>query len=288
MRGDYDMQMNEAPLPPVEGSRTVEVTGWRAGKAFDASDCVAEEIPVALEYNGISHAVMLATPADLEDFARGFSVTEGIVDSAADIRDITISRNPQGITLHIDIASSSFARLKDRRRSMTGRTGCGLCGTDSLADAVRQPPVITGNTRFDGTAVSTALQHLRNKQLLLAATGATHAAAWCDATGAIALLREDVGRHNALDKLVGAILQAGTPAGNGFIVVTSRASYEMVHKSAVAGVALLAAVSGVTALAVDMAQQANMALLGFVRGDDLSIYAHPERLNLPSTGKQDE
>ena len=282
------MQMNEPPLPPVEGSRTVAVTGWRAGEAFEASDCVAEEVPVALEYNGISHAVMLATPADLEDFARGFSVTEGIVDSAADIRDITMSRNPQGITLHIDIASSSFARLKDRRRSMTGRTGCGLCGTDSLADAVRQPPMITGSTSFDALAVTHALQNLRGRQLLLAATGATHAAAWCDASGAMALVREDVGRHNALDKLVGAMLQARTPAQTGFIVVTSRASYEMVHKSAVAGVALLAAVSGVTALAVDMAQVANMALLGFVRGDDLSIYAHPERIHLPKKGEQDE
>ncbi len=282
------MQMNEPPLPLPEGARTVEVSGWRAGKAFEASDCVAEEVPVALEYNGISHAVMLATPADLEDFARGFSVTEGIVDDALQIRDIEVSRSAQGITLHISIASSSFARLKDRRRSMTGRTGCGLCGTDSLVDAVRQPPVIAGNTRFDATAVSHALQNLRGRQQLLAATGATHAAAWCDAAGTIALVREDVGRHNALDKLVGALLQAGTPAGKGLIVVTSRASYEMVHKSAVAGVSLLAAVSGVTALAVDMAQQANMALLGFVRGDDLSIYAHPERLNLPPMGKQDE
>lgn len=273
------MQMNEPPLPPVEGSRTVEVTGWRAGKAFEASDCVAEEVPVALEYNGISHAVMLATPVDLEDFARGFSVTEGIVDSAADIRDITMSRNPQGITLHIDIASSCFARLKDRRRSMTGRTGCGLCGTDSLADAVRQPPVIEGDTRFDATAVSHALQNLRGKQLLLAATGATHAAAWCVTTGEIALVREDVGRHNALDKLIGAMLQAGTPAKTGFIVVTSRASYEMVQKTASAGVRLLAVVSGVTGLAVDVAEASGLTLAGFARGGDMQVYTHAARID---------
>ncbi|MES2415234.1 MAG: formate dehydrogenase accessory sulfurtransferase FdhD [Pseudomonadota bacterium] len=275
------MQMNEPPLPPPEGSRAVAVSGLRARKAFEASDCVAEEVPVALEYNGISHAVMLATPADLEDFARGFSITEGIVDEAAQIRDVDSTRSAEGITLHIDIAPSSFARLKDRRRSMAGRTGCGLCGTDSLADAVRQPPRVADGVRFNASAVTAALQNLRGKQMLLAATGATHAAAWCDVEGNIRLLREDVGRHNALDKLVGALQSARLPAASGFIVVTSRASYEMVHKSAVAGVGLLAAVSGVTALAVEMADKANMALLGFVRGDDFSVYAHGWRLDFP-------
>lgn len=263
------------------GTLALQVGQLRAGQLVEAHDCVAEELAVALEYNGVSHAVMLATPADLEDFARGFSLTEGIVDDASQIRDIGMSRSAQGITLHIDIASSSFVRLKDRRRSMAGRTGCGLCGTDSLVGAVRPPPVIAGNMRFDASAVLAAVQALRGRQLLLAATGTTHAAAWCHGDGSIALVREDVGRHNALDKLVGAMVQARTPAASGFIVVTSRASYEMVHKAAVAGVALLAAVSGVTALAVDTAEQAQMALLGFVRGDDLSVYAHPGRLGLP-------
>ena len=269
-----------AEAPPV-GTRALHVGQLRAGRLVEARDSVAEELAVALEYNGVSHAVMLATPADLEDFARGFSLTEGVVDDASQIRDIGTSRSAQGITLHISIASSTFVRLKDRRRSMAGRTGCGLCGTDSLVDAVRRPPVIAGDMRFEASAVVAAVQALRGRQVLLAATGTTHAAAWCQGDGTIALVREDVDRHNALDKLVGAMVQARTPAASGFIVVTSRASYEMVHKSAVAGVSLLAAVSGVTALAVDVAQQAHMTLLGFVRGDDLSVYTHFERLSLP-------
>ena len=274
------MQVNDAPIPSAEGSRAVAVEGVRAGRIFEAFDHVAEEIPVALEYNGISHAVMLATPADLEDFAWGFSLTEGIVVSASQIRDVQALHGPQGITVQISIASESFAHLKERRRSLTGRTGCGLCGTDSLGDAVRPAPVLSRLARFEAAAVTQALGALRGQQLLLAETGATHAAAWCDAAGRIALVREDVGRHNALDKLIGALQRARLPAADGFIIVTSRASYEMVHKTAMVGVTLLAAVSGVTGLAIDMAQRVGLALLGFVRGEDLSIYAHPERLAL--------
>ena len=277
------MRMNDIPLPPLVGCRAVPVTGRRSLRLFDATDWVAEEVPVALEYNGVSHAVMLASPADLEDFAVGFSLTEGIVGSRSDIRDIETSRSAQGITLHIGIAPPCFAALKERRRSLTGRTGCGLCGTDSLASALRplRPlPPLHSEVRFDASAVTDAMTRLRAQQPLLGLTGATHAAAWCDAQGRIALLREDVGRHNALDKLIGALQRGGVAAGSGFIAVTSRASYEMVHKSAAAGVALLAAVSGVTALAVEVAQSSGVTLLGFVRGADFSVYAHSRRLNL--------
>ncbi|MCX7256183.1 MAG: formate dehydrogenase accessory sulfurtransferase FdhD [Polaromonas sp.] len=274
------MRMNDIPLPPLAGCRAVPVTGRRGQRPFEASDWVAEEVPVALEYNGVSHAVMLASPADLEDFAVGFSLTEGIVGSRSDIRDIETSRSAQGITLHISMAPPCFAALKERRRSLTGRTGCGLCGTDSLASAVRPLPPLHSEARFDASAVLGAMAGLREQQPLLGLTGATHAAAWCDAQGQIKLLREDVGRHNALDKLIGALQRGELAAGSGFIVVTSRASYEMVHKSAVAGVALLAAVSGVTALAVEVAQSSGVTLLGFVRGADFSVYAHSRRLNL--------
>jgi FdhD protein len=264
----------------VEGCREAPVTGVRAHRPFDRSDWVAEEVPVALEYNGISHAVMLASPSDLEDFAFGFSVTEGLVDDYTQIHDIEQTSSEQGETLHLTIAASCFARLKDRRRSMTGRTGCGLCGTESLAHAVRLPPRLHGGAEFEAGAITRALVNLREQQLLLSATGATHAAAWCNADGDIVVLREDVGRHNALDKLIGALQRRRVKADAGFIVVTSRASYEMVHKTAMAGVTLLAAVSGVTGLAIDVAQTAGVALLGFVRGADISVYSHKERVNL--------
>ena len=178
------------------------------------------------------------------------------------------------------ITARCFARLKERRRNLSGRTGCGLCGTESLAHAIRAPVAVSPSGRFDALAVSAAVTALRAQQPLLAATGASHAAAWCSGSGQIELVREDVGRHNALDKLIGALLRAGVPCHEGFIVVTSRASYEMVQKTAAAGVGLLAAVSGVTALAVRHAEQAGLTLLGYARGDDFSIYSHPSRVQL--------
>ena len=277
------MQRTE-PLLPIPGCQPAAVVGVRAGQVFAATDWVADEVAVALEYNGISHAVMMATPADLEDFARGFSLTEGIVDTVNQIHDIELVVSAQGHTVQMKIAASCFARLKDRRRSLTGRTGCGLCGTDSLAHAVRRPmPVAAPAAAFDMASVARALAGLRSQQHLLDATGATHAAAWCHADGRIALVREDVGRHNALDKLVGALPGAGLAVPSGFIVVTSRASFEMVQKAACAGVALLAAISGVTALAIDVAQTAGITLLGFARGDNASVYSHPEQIRLEPT-----
>jgi len=274
------MQMYELPYPPVAGARATAVSGLRGGAVFETTDWVAEEVPVALVYNGVSHAVMLASPADLEDFAVGFSCSEGIVDSPAQIYDIEVQQGERGISLALDLASACFARLKDRRRSLAGRTGCGLCGTDSLAQAVCTPRPLTSSAQFEAAAVSAALARMRERQLLLGVTGASHAAAWCTAAGEIALLREDVGRHNALDKLLGAVARAGLAASEGFIAVTSRASYEMVQKTASAGVSLLAAVSGVTGLAIDTAQGCGVTLLGFARGQDLSVYSHPQHIQL--------
>lgn len=277
------MHMHELPYPPVPGAREAAVRGLRGGEVFSTTDWVAEEVPVALVYNGVSHAVMLATPNDLEDFARGFSCSEGIVDSPAQIYGIEVQQEERGIRIELEVASSCFARLKERRRSLTGRTGCGLCGTDSLEQAVRAPLPLTGAQRFDAAAVSTALAQMRARQLLLGVTGASHAAAWCTPAGEIMLLREDVGRHNALDKLIGALQRAGLDSTQGFITVTSRASYEMVQKTASAGVSLLAAVSGVTGLAIDVADSCGVTLLGFARGQDLSVYSHPERISLEQT-----
>lgn len=274
------MDMSETPQPAAKAYRTLEVHRLQGGQLRAQQDGVAEEMPVALEFNGIAHAVMMASPADLEDFAYGFAVTEGIVDTIAQIYDCECVFSAQGCTVKLTIAASCCARLKEKRRNLTGRTGCGLCGTESLSQAIRYPAPLPVAPCFEAQAVSKAVATMRAHQLLLAVTGATHAAAWCTADGHIALLREDVGRHNALDKLVGALLRSGQPASTGFITITSRASYEMVQKTATAGITLLAAVSGVTGLAVDVAQAAGLTLLGFVRGDDISIYSYHERLTL--------
>ncbi|CAN7741082.1 formate dehydrogenase accessory sulfurtransferase FdhD [Pseudorhodoferax sp. LjRoot39] len=269
------MQAQDLSSDTPTGTRKLIV---RRGAGASDTDCVAEEVPVALEYNGISHAVMLATPLDLEDFALGFSLTEGIVDSRADVRDIELVEGRGGLTVQLQIASGCFARLKDKRRSLAGRTGCGLCGAESLPQAVQRPAPLQSAARFEAAAVSQAVQALNQRQPLRDASGATHAAGFADAQGRLLLVREDVGRHNALDKLVGALLAANRSAQDGFVVVTSRASYEMVGKTVRAGSALLAAVSGVTGLAIDLAADANLALVGFARGDRLSVYTHPERV----------
>ena len=274
------MNLSVKPMPAELTYRSVDVVGLRAGQRLHGQDHVAEEAAVALEFNGISHAVMMATPVELEDFACGFALTEGIVDSVTQVLDCDVSASAQGYTVHLRIATGCFARLKDMRRNLTGRTGCGLCGTESLAHAVRQVMPLTPRYRFAATALRCAEASLRQSQLLLSITGATHAAAWCSANGQIALLREDVGRHNALDKLIGALLRGKTDPSSGFVVVTSRASVEMVQKAATAGIGLLAAVSGVTGLAVDVAQQVGLTLAGFVRGANVSIYSHPQRFEL--------
>ena len=260
------------------GTRRVPVTRGAAGMAQRAEDGVADEVPIALEYNGISHAVMLATPLDLEDFALGFSLTEEIIDSRADVRDIEVVEGCGGMTVQLEIASNCFARLKDKRRSLAGRTGCGLCGAESLPQAVQRPAPLQTDARFSAAAVSRAMQALNGRQPLRDVTGATHAAGFADAQGQVLLVREDVGRHNALDKLVGAIVTAQLRAEDGFIVVTSRASYEMAGKTVRAGSALLAAVSGVTGLAIELAHDAHLSLIGFARGENLSVYTHPERI----------
>ena len=277
------MKPRDLPHPPVAGARAATVKRWRGASLSEGTDWVAEEVPVALIYNGVSHAVMLATPADLEDFAIGFSCTEGLVDEPGQIYDIEVKDDANGIAVHLEIASSCFMRLKDRRRTLAGRTGCGLCGTDSLEQAVRCPMPLARTQQFAASAVLNAHAKMREHQTLCGATGATHAAAWCRADGSIVLMREDVGRHNALDKLIGALKRTGgeatgIEATEGFIAVTSRASYEMVQKTASAGVSLLAAVSGVTALAIETADAAGVSLIGFTRGGDFSVYSHPERV----------
>ena len=263
-----------------EGARSLPVCGIRAGRRFEVQDWVADEVPVALEYNGISHAVMLATPLDLEDFALGFSLSEGILEAPHELYAVEEEASDLGITLHLQVASGAFARLKERRRSMTGRTGCGLCGTESLTQVARDLPMLVDGAPLKREAIGRAMSQFCELQTLQQATGAVHAAAWCSPDGEVKWLREDVGRHNALDKLIGALATQEVDAASGFIAVTSRASFEMVQKTAMAGVPLLAAVSAPTSYAVATAQRARMTLVGFARGQDLVVYCDSGRLAL--------
>jgi FdhD protein len=254
----------------------------KATQAETIDDAVLEEVPVALVYNGISHAVMLASPCDLADFALGFSLSEGIVTRKEEIYDLEIAPSCNGISIHLEISTAQFAALKQRRRQLAGRTGCGLCGVDSLAALghhqaapLAQSPATPW---LSLEALETALAALHRQQSLRQQTGAAHGAAWVSPSGAIILLREDVGRHNALDKLIGALAWQQINSEQGWVLVTSRASYEMVQKTASAGIPLLAAISAPTGLAVREAERLGMTLLGFARPGQVVIYSHPQRM----------
>ena len=276
--------MNRAEFEmPADGARLAPVVRWRDGERHEHDDWLTEEVPVAFEFNGISHAVMLATPADLEDFALGFGLSEGIFASAADLYGCDTSTSPQGITLRMEVSARSFAGLKERRRTLAGRTGCGVCGAESLDQVLRPVPLVSAGAPVHSGAIARAMREMHERQRLNQATGSVHAAAWCGADGAVQMLREDVGRHNALDKLIGALARVRLDASAGFIAVTSRASVEMVQKAAVAGAPLLAAVSAPTLLAVETARAAGMGLVGLVRGDDLVVYANVGRVVLDTT-----
>lgn len=243
-----------------------------AGVRTASVECVAEEVPVAMVYNGISHAVMLATPADLEDFGTGFSLAEGIVARASEIHDIDTAHHVDGIEVRMRVSNRTFEALKARRRSLAGRTGCGLCGVDSLGQVAREVKPVAARPSVDETAIHRAFVALGDGQALHALTGSVHAAAWSRADGTLFAVREDVGRHNALDKLIGAVALAGLDTAQGFAVVTSRASYEMVLKLASVGGGLLAAISAPTGLAIDLAGRTGITLCGFVRDGRMAIY----------------
>ncbi len=266
-------------------AQTVAAESWRDsgahGVVVAVDDRVAREVAVALVYNGISHAVMMATPDDLEDFALGFSLSENILASAGELYALELVAGDLGIEVVMTISAERFAALKHRRRNLTGRTGCGLCGAESLREAIRPLPQVDDRVKLNAGAIQAAVAQLNDWQPLQAVTGAVHGAAWCDLNGAIQLLREDVGRHNALDKLLGALHKkdsAPFTATEGFVLISSRASYEMVAKSAALGVEIVAAVSAPTALAIHMAQQAGVTLIGFARPGRHMVYSHPQRL----------
>jgi FdhD protein len=243
-------------------------------------DRLAEEIPIALRYNHVPFAVMLATPCDLEDFALGFSVTEGLIDSVDQLIKVELRDVLEGIELQVTVADTApAARLRDRQqRGLPGRSGCGLCGVRDLDAALRQPPAVEANSPISRAALHRALGAFSEGQRINTVTGAVHAAAWADVAGEIQWLREDVGRHNALDKLIGAKLRAGGSFESGLLLISSRASYEMVTKAAAVGIGTLVALSAPTALARDVAERCGLCLIAFARGQRFNVYTGAERL----------
>jgi FdhD protein len=250
------------------------ISRWRDRHWTKEQDQLAVEVPVALEFNDVSHAVMLATPCDLESFALGFALSEGIVDSRAEFRGAAVEESELGITVHCEISGQAFLKLKQRRRNMTGRTGCGLCGVESLAQVFRPLPAVPAGSAIALPAMRAALKSLATLQPLNRLTGSMHAAAWSTPDGRLQHVCEDVGRHNALDKLIGMMAERDLSYQHGFLLITSRASVEMVQKAATVGIANLIAISAPTALAVKTAQAAGMTLLAFARGEEFVAYAH--------------
>ncbi|VEJ08735.1 formate dehydrogenase accessory sulfurtransferase FdhD [Actinobacillus delphinicola] len=241
----------------------------------EQSDNIAQEIPVALIYNDIAHTVMMCSPSDLEDFAIGFSLTENIIQSPKEIYGIDIEETCQGIEINIELATRCFVNLKERRRSLTGRTGCGICGTERLQQVLKPLTPLPHNDKLNLTLLNHCLEIFNQKQIMREATGATHAAAFFTLNGEFLAIREDIGRHIALDKLLGWHARNGSPQG--FILVSSRASYEMVQKAASCGIEILVAMSAATELAIDVAKKANLTLIGFARPYRASIYTGEER-----------
>lgn len=259
-------------------SRQVSLINWENGERQRRDDEVAAEIPVALTYNKLSHVVMMVTPSALEDFAIGFSLTEGIVKQSSDIQDIAIIERENGLEAALTVDEDCYERLSGQRRNLVGRTGCGLCGAESLDQAIRQPAVVSSQVSVTAAALQAAVLSLNAHQPLQVVTGAVHGAAWCDTKGEILALREDVGRHNALDKLIGSLVRTGFDPSAGFVLVSSRASYEMVYKAAAVGMEVLVSVSAPTTLAIDFAHRSGITLVGFARPGRHNVYTFESRI----------
>jgi FdhD protein len=240
---------------------------------------IPAEVPVALTYDRATYAVMMASPSDLEDFALGFSLSERIIEEPSDIQDLEIVEMPRGYELRMSLKHSRAAELESRRRRIAGPAGCGLCGIESLEAAIRPPSRVDAALSVPAATIFAAVRSLDRHQTMNAETRAVHAAGfWSTTENRFAAVREDVGRHNALDKLAGALSRAGIDAAAGFIVMTSRVSIELVQKTAVIGCPLLVAVSAPTSFALEAAEAANITLVAVARDDSFEIFAHPERI----------
>ena len=251
----------------------------RAGGTTAANRMVPEETPVAFSFAGTTHAVMMASPADFEDFALGFSLTEGIIADPKEIEAIEVEDLGAGIDIQIRLKDKANTRFQARRRRLAGPVGCGLCGIESLEEAVRPTPEVANGPNLDRAAIAAGMRQLAQAQSLNTLTGGAHAAAFVPKNHS-AIVREDVGRHNALDKLVGALARTSgaPPVASGFLAITSRASWEMVHKAAHAGIAVIAAISAPTSLAIEAADAAGITLIAFARDESMNIYTHAARI----------
>jgi FdhD protein len=268
----------------MEAARIVHRQIWREGGLSVGRRSIPEETAVALTYNGGTYAVMMATPQDLEDFAVGFSLNEGIISSSADIDSLDIVRLDDGVELRMWLSKPKADRLQERRRHIAGPTGCGLCGIESIAEAMRPAAVIGRGQQFSSEQIMVAMQKLPVLQKLNTETRAVHAAAFWNFTSGIVALREDVGRHNALDKLSGALARVSVVANDGIILLTSRVSVEMVQKSAAIGAPVMVSVSAPTALAVRMADAAGITLAAIARADGFEVFTHPFRISSEAIG----
>ncbi|HIF73477.1 MAG TPA: formate dehydrogenase accessory sulfurtransferase FdhD [Porticoccaceae bacterium] len=267
----------------------VEVGVWAGGIVSKKKDSIATEMPIALVYNDVSHAVMMASPQDVEAFALGFSLTEEIISSPAEIYELQLrlieasNDSVTGMEVAMTISSERFALLKERRRNLVGRTGCGICGAESLQQLRRPAHSIAkelpSELSVTHSAINSAVMALQQHQTLQSLTGAVHGAAWCNQQGKIVELCEDVGRHNAVDKLVGKLAASAISMDEGFLLVSSRASYEIVQKAAVARIAIIVAVSAPTSLAIEIAEEGGLSLVGFARDNRHVCYSNCHRLD---------
>ncbi len=268
-----DLRHNTALETPIA------VISFKECETRHAERVIPSEVPVNVIYGGIPFAVMMTTPSELEDFAVGFSLTEGVIQHPDDIRDIRIEREERGLRLAVELTPSRLHEHLARKRALAGRTGCGLCGIDDLKalPQARHPQGDAPNIAL--SAIHSALLHLEQEQVLNQLTHAVHAAAWADLDGTIRCVREDVGRHNALDKLIGSIARADTRPDGGFVVVTSRCSFELVEKVAAFGARTLVAISAPTSLALERARHHDITLIGIARRDSISVFHGSERIS---------
>jgi FdhD protein len=267
-------------------TRSIKVT---AQGAVAQDRCIPQEMPVALVYDGTTYAVMMASPSNLEDFAVGFSITEGVISTKDEIESLEVVEQPDGIELRMWLAADKRRNLVERRRRIAGPTGCGLCGVESLEAALPASPSVAAPLTVTPEEIAAALASLAPAQTLNQQTRAVHGAGfWVRGKGLVALA-EDVGRHNALDKLIGALRRGGIDAASGVVLLTSRVSVEMVQKAAIAGAPIVVAVSAPTALALRTAEAAGLTLVAVARADGFEIFTHPHRISgLPPDNRKDK